>query len=182
VRRADNLTTFMCRLSRNSGASNSWNPQGPVQACSGKALLFFLLPVSATYYFFKKHTSSKYLSIQIFCKNLTSEWPYTGENCEIKYIYSKQYSCTDRSLLYFLHTLVMKRVEPCCNWSRHRATKQEVPNSTSYWVPILLSAFSSPGLHSVSTRNEHQAVSLGVKCDRRVELTALSSKLCRMSK
>jgi hypothetical protein len=28
VRRADNLTTFMCRLSWNLGASNSWNPQG----------------------------------------------------------------------------------------------------------------------------------------------------------
>jgi hypothetical protein len=28
VRRADNLTTFMCRLSRNLGASTSWNPKG----------------------------------------------------------------------------------------------------------------------------------------------------------
>jgi hypothetical protein len=28
VRRADNLTTFMCRLSRNLGASTSWNPVG----------------------------------------------------------------------------------------------------------------------------------------------------------
>ena len=28
VRRADNLTTFMCRLSWNMGASDSWNPQG----------------------------------------------------------------------------------------------------------------------------------------------------------
>jgi len=28
VRRADNLTTFMCRLSWNLGASTSWNPQG----------------------------------------------------------------------------------------------------------------------------------------------------------
>jgi hypothetical protein len=28
VCRADNLTTFMCRLSRNSGASTSWNPKG----------------------------------------------------------------------------------------------------------------------------------------------------------
>jgi hypothetical protein len=28
VRRADNLTTFMCRLSTNLGASNSWNPKG----------------------------------------------------------------------------------------------------------------------------------------------------------
>jgi hypothetical protein len=28
VRRADNLTTFMCQLSRNLGASTSWNPKG----------------------------------------------------------------------------------------------------------------------------------------------------------
>ena len=28
VRRADNLTTFVCRLSWNVGASTSWNPQG----------------------------------------------------------------------------------------------------------------------------------------------------------
>ena len=28
VRRADNLTTLMCRLSWNLGASTSWNPQG----------------------------------------------------------------------------------------------------------------------------------------------------------
>jgi hypothetical protein len=34
MHRADNLTTFMCRLSRNLGASTSWNSQGlsrPVQ-------------------------------------------------------------------------------------------------------------------------------------------------------
>jgi hypothetical protein len=28
VRRADNLTTFMCRLSRNLGVSTSWNTTG----------------------------------------------------------------------------------------------------------------------------------------------------------
>jgi hypothetical protein len=28
MRRADNLTTFMCRLSRNLGALTSWNPKG----------------------------------------------------------------------------------------------------------------------------------------------------------
>ena len=28
VRKADNLTTFMCRLSRNLSASNYWNAQG----------------------------------------------------------------------------------------------------------------------------------------------------------
>jgi hypothetical protein len=45
VRRAENLTTFICRLSWNLIASSSWNPQGlskPVQACSGNALPFTL--------------------------------------------------------------------------------------------------------------------------------------------
>ena len=28
MRKADNPTTFMCRLSSNMGASASWNPQG----------------------------------------------------------------------------------------------------------------------------------------------------------
>jgi hypothetical protein len=40
VRRADNLTTFMCRLSRNSGSLNRLEPSGPVQACNGTALPF----------------------------------------------------------------------------------------------------------------------------------------------
>jgi len=43
----DNLTTFMCRLSRNLGASTSWNSEGlsrPVQACRGIALPFTYLP------------------------------------------------------------------------------------------------------------------------------------------
>ena len=38
--RADNLTTFMCRMSLNLGASNSWNPQGLSRPVMG--LLFFL--------------------------------------------------------------------------------------------------------------------------------------------
>jgi hypothetical protein len=43
VLRADNLTTFMCRFSGHLGASNFWNPQGPVQACNGIALTFYLV-------------------------------------------------------------------------------------------------------------------------------------------
>jgi hypothetical protein len=31
--KADNLTIFMCRLSRNLGASNSWNPKGLYRDC-----------------------------------------------------------------------------------------------------------------------------------------------------
>ena len=37
VRRADNPTTFICRLPCNLGASTSWNTSGPVQVCSGIA-------------------------------------------------------------------------------------------------------------------------------------------------
>ena len=39
VRRADNFTTFMCRLSWNLGASNSWNTQGLFRTVMG--LLYF---------------------------------------------------------------------------------------------------------------------------------------------
>ena len=34
----DNLTTFMCRLSWNLGASTCWNPQGLSRPCTGIAL------------------------------------------------------------------------------------------------------------------------------------------------
>jgi hypothetical protein len=38
VRRPDNLTTFLCRLSGNSGCLKLLEPLGPVQACIGPAL------------------------------------------------------------------------------------------------------------------------------------------------
>jgi hypothetical protein len=46
VRRADNLTTFKCRLSRNLGASTSWNPQGLSRRVMG---LLYLLYVQTFY-------------------------------------------------------------------------------------------------------------------------------------
>ena len=39
MRRADNLTTSICRLSWNLGASTSWNPQGLYRACFSLFLL-----------------------------------------------------------------------------------------------------------------------------------------------
>jgi len=42
VRRADNLTTFMCRLSLNLGASSSWNPQGLSRTVMGLLYLCLL--------------------------------------------------------------------------------------------------------------------------------------------
>jgi len=40
VRRADNLTTFVCRLSWNLGASTSWNPQGLSRPVMGLLYLY----------------------------------------------------------------------------------------------------------------------------------------------
>jgi hypothetical protein len=40
VRSADNLTTFMCRLSRNLGASTSWNPKGLSRPLQGLLYLY----------------------------------------------------------------------------------------------------------------------------------------------
>jgi hypothetical protein len=38
VHKADNLTTFMCRLSRNLGASTSWNHKGLSRPVMGLVL------------------------------------------------------------------------------------------------------------------------------------------------
>jgi hypothetical protein len=43
VRRDDNLTTFMCRLSRKSGASTSRNPKGLSRPVAVKLYLLYLL-------------------------------------------------------------------------------------------------------------------------------------------
>ena len=45
MRRADILTTFMCRLSRNSGTSTSCNPKGLPRPVAGKLYLFFRICV-----------------------------------------------------------------------------------------------------------------------------------------
>ena len=41
MRRADNLTTFVCRLSWNLGASTSWNPQGLTRPVMGLLYLYY---------------------------------------------------------------------------------------------------------------------------------------------
>jgi hypothetical protein len=45
VRRADNLTTFMCRLSKNLGASTFWSPKGLSRPVMGLLYLYLLVGV-----------------------------------------------------------------------------------------------------------------------------------------
>ena len=49
VRRADNLTTFMCRLSWNLGASTSWNPQGLSRPVMGLLYLYLYIFIILLY-------------------------------------------------------------------------------------------------------------------------------------
>jgi len=49
VRTADNLTTFMCRLSWYLGASNSWNPQGLSRLVMGLLYLVLRSKISIFY-------------------------------------------------------------------------------------------------------------------------------------
>jgi hypothetical protein len=49
VRRADNLTTFMCRLSINLVASTSSSPQGLSRSVMGLLYLFYIYIYLATY-------------------------------------------------------------------------------------------------------------------------------------
>jgi hypothetical protein len=60
VRTADNLTTFMYRLSINLGVSTSWNPQGlsrPVMGLLYLYLLQLLTTHSVSYYILKCYIS-----------------------------------------------------------------------------------------------------------------------------
>jgi hypothetical protein len=45
VRTADNLATFMCRLSYNLGASTSWIPQGLSRSVLGLLYLYLTLAI-----------------------------------------------------------------------------------------------------------------------------------------
>ena len=53
VRRADNPTTFMCRLSWNLGASTSWNPQGLSRPVMGLLYLYRYLCLNTVSYIFE---------------------------------------------------------------------------------------------------------------------------------
>jgi hypothetical protein len=48
VRRADNLTTFMCRLSLNLGVSTSWNPQDLSKPVQGLLYIYCYIIIETT--------------------------------------------------------------------------------------------------------------------------------------
>jgi hypothetical protein len=78
VHRADNLTTYMCQLSRNSGVSTSRNPKGPSRPVAGKLYLYVLSLLT-------------YIIFFMLCSLL------------ISFILSSSIPCIYRQLLYKRH-------------------------------------------------------------------------------
>jgi hypothetical protein len=70
---ADNLTNFVCRVSRNLGATTSWNPQG--QACTGIALPCFVLRYCEISQIFSCHKEVKPKKKKI-CKSFCKHYVY----------------------------------------------------------------------------------------------------------
>jgi len=68
VCRADNLTTFMWRLSSNLGASNSWNPQGLSRPVMG--LLYLLSTAEVIYY------QMRYCAMHFYHWWVKSNWSF----------------------------------------------------------------------------------------------------------
>ena len=109
VRMVDNLTTSMCWLSWNLGASTSWNPQGLSRPVMG--LLYFyhydwpLRPVSVTC------CTSK----ATVCKSMISVFYFLFVSC----------------LLFFLHFFCHRYVTS--QYSLRYQGQQEVKNNTDIW-------------------------------------------------
>ena len=68
MRRADNLTTFMYRLSLNLGGSNSWNPQGLSRSVIGLLYLFTVPEYSNKDYSMQSESgTTEEESVILFC-------------------------------------------------------------------------------------------------------------------
>jgi hypothetical protein len=137
VLRADNLTTFMCRVSRNSGASASGNPKGLSKPVAGKLYLFTSRATRNTTGLFASqhqvfHTAVKaHILIQIDVNHLT-------------YIQHFKYMCKTRIHIYefvsftlcpLLHTTSTKLtlffpLKKCISVLKYQESHPPPPNIT----------------------------------------------------
>ena len=109
VRRADNLTTFICRLSWNLGASASWNHQGLSRPVTG-SLLTINIPKSSKFWRISGavRTSSSHKS------SLVSSWTafYIAIcfDCKVIIIGNSNSTFKPHQFLAFIHYTVVR----CC--------------------------------------------------------------------
>jgi hypothetical protein len=68
VRRADNLTTFMCRLSKNLGPSTSWNPKGLSRPVMGLLYLYLKVITYVVIYIYVEYEWAGIVHLVQYCK------------------------------------------------------------------------------------------------------------------
>jgi hypothetical protein len=119
VRRADNLATFMCRLSWNRGASTSWNPQGLSRPVMGLLYLYLYLYLALL--------TSPCVTRQFCCwvQRLThgTGYKHIWPLCQKHVTKPVNYPATPCILLHF-----------CCNfrcWSPGRETARQCDNKAT---------------------------------------------------
>jgi len=78
VRTADNLTTFMCRLSWNVGASTSWNPQGLSRPLMVLLYLHFFLDFCIFIFYLFWRNVTIYIYIYIWLRHCATSRKVTG--------------------------------------------------------------------------------------------------------
>jgi hypothetical protein len=100
---ADNLTNFMCRLSRNSGGLNLLEPSGPVQACNGIALPFFYLRLTLT----KSAQRKKKCTQNFRHENRKGSTPHTKPRSVIKA------SLINKLIGFMWLSIALKRAKVC---------------------------------------------------------------------
>jgi hypothetical protein len=106
----DNLTTFKCQLSRNPGASTSWNPKGLSRPVMG---LLYLTISFLSRYFFTYFINFSVLYWRIYCKVLTSYNDlYTATREDWGLNPPIQYDLTILTLMFILCTLITWRRPP----------------------------------------------------------------------
>ena len=97
VRKADNLTTFMCRVSWKSGSLNLLEPSGPRRACYGTPLPFTftyvasqkIFSTSVTHFCVKtEHEEVGRLDtiINMECRNKNTPEPLFGHRCARRHL------------------------------------------------------------------------------------------------
>jgi hypothetical protein len=92
VRRADNLTTFKCRLSGNLGASNSWKPQGLSRPVMGLLYLFTFVINTILLLLHVLHPWFSPINIS----NHALTWHYIPEGQNLQLLYSANPKLTNK--------------------------------------------------------------------------------------
>jgi len=134
VRRADNLTTFVCRLSLNLGASTSWNPLGLSRPVMGLLYLYPSLKVFLQLSYTGQYSTSKLTFICLMAgvpTEMTFNMTSTVKLCQTVIVMTSQRDNTMRHD----NALPVTCYSRCAS---HRTMHMSYPSKTYTWNDVIL--------------------------------------------